>query len=75
VSVKLPLISPVENHKLEKPLWVVLRGSCFIIDLKLCFCLLVTGLPKFKWLEVWELLDLQGNNGKEVIFRLISLNM
>lgn len=74
-SVKLLLISPIENDKLEKPLWVVLRGPCFIISLKLCFWLLVTGLPKFKWLEVWELLDLQGNNGKEVILWLISLHV
>lgn len=74
-SVQLLWISPIENHKLEKPLWVVLRGSCFIISLKLCFWLLVSGLPKFKCLEVWELLDLQGNNGKEVILRLISLHM
>lgn len=74
-SVQLLLISPIENYKLEKPLWVVLRGPCFIISLKLCFWLLGTGLPKFKWLEVWELLDLQGNNGKEVILWLISLHV
>lgn len=30
---------------------------------------------KFKWFEVWELQDLQGNNGKEVILQLISLHM
>lgn len=74
-SVQLLIILPTENHKLEKPLRVVLRGSCFIISLKMCFWLLVTGLPKFKWLEVQELLDLQGNNGREVISWLISLHM